>query len=151
MNYIAEEYKIIYFSENHFLEVLNNLKKFQKKAKMPDYDRGVEVVLREEIENATYVLMSHDTKRDKIQWFGCFVHKLGECSCPLMFNNIDYEFKSSTKQCEEIMTIVRRLTNVKYISANLRRARLKPYKRWIKMVYNVEFLDDDNIRFYRNG
>ena len=154
MNLIIKKYKILNFSEKYFSEVLSNLIKFQKKAKMPDYERGEEITLREEIENATYTFLTLDTERNKIQWFGCFEYELGKCSCSLMFNNIDYEFRSSVKQCEQIMNIVRKLTNTEYISSDLRRNRMLSYKKYLNRYYNVKFIEDkktnENIRFYKN-
>ena len=71
-----------------------------------------------------------------------------------MFNNIDYEFRSSVKQCEQIMNIVRKLTNTEYISSDLRRNRMLSYKKYLNRYYNVKFIEDEktneNIRFYKN-
>lgn len=151
-NLICKDYEIVNYSEKYFKEILENLKVFQKKAKMIGYENNIEQELKKELKKATHVLMTIDKQRnDKIIWVACFEIKGDKCDMSLGFKNDDYEWRSSLKSIQKIFNLILRLSNAKFITCKISRTKKKAGFVWVlKKFYKVKFLDNDNVQFFKN-
>ena len=165
---ITQNFKILKYTEEYYSEVIENLYHFALKNKMPGYDKIFEytdkndqlAIVRDQFANdmndSTHSLISYDLDRNAVQWFGCFYVESKKCDAHLVFNPVKYDAVSSTRQCEAMMDVIRKLSGADYVSAKLARSRIKAYVRYIQMQYNIKVLpnniddpeDQARVRFY---